>query len=204
MDTTQAKFVRLYRGEDKDLDALKTCSRTTDFREVLGRKDVDAVMISTPDHWHVPIAVAAAKAGKDICCEKPLSRSIADGRVLADTVRKHGCIFRTDSEFRSIPVFHQGGPVDPQRADRPAEVRRNGGPVPSRGNASAARDAGARRTGLRYVAWAGAGEAVHRNACASAQGLRPTRLVRLSRLLRRRHGELGTSHGRRRSVGDRQ
>ncbi len=108
MDTTQAKFVRQYRGEDADLDALKTCPRTTDFREVLARDDVDAVMISTPDHWHVPMGVAAAKAGKDICCEKPLARCIAHGRILADTVRKHNCVFRTDSEFRSIPVFHRG------------------------------------------------------------------------------------------------
>jgi len=108
MDTTQAKFVRHYRGKDADLDALKTCPRTTDFREVLARNDVDAVMISTPDHWHVPMVVAAAKAGKDICCEKPLARCIASGRILADTVRKHNCVFRTDSEFRSIPVFHRG------------------------------------------------------------------------------------------------
>ena len=108
MDTTEQKFVKHYRGEDADLEALKTCSCTTDFREVLARDDVDAVMISTPDHWHVPMAVAAAKAGKDICCEKPLARCIADGRVLADTVRKHNRVFRTDSEFRSIVAFQRG------------------------------------------------------------------------------------------------
>ena len=55
-----------------DLHSLKDCFRTTDFREVLARKDVDAVMITTPDHWHVPIALAAARAGKDIACEKPI------------------------------------------------------------------------------------------------------------------------------------
>ena len=49
-----------------DLDKMQGCFRTTDFREVLGRADVDAVMITTPDHWHVPIALAAVKAGKDM------------------------------------------------------------------------------------------------------------------------------------------
>ena len=85
----------------------KGCSAHGDFREVLARADVDAVMISTPDHWHVPMAVAAARAGKDICCEKPLTLSIAEGRVLADTVRRHGRVFRTDSEFRSHGFFHR-------------------------------------------------------------------------------------------------
>src|SRR5512146_557308 len=55
----------------------KDCAIYGDFREVLARPDIDAVMISTPDHWHVPMAIAAAKAGKDIACEKPLTRSIA-------------------------------------------------------------------------------------------------------------------------------
>lgn len=87
------------------LDALKGCFRTTDFREVLARKNVDAVMITTPDHWHVPIALAAVKAGKDVCCEKPIGLCIAHGRILADAVAKSKCVFRTDSEFRSKPEF---------------------------------------------------------------------------------------------------
>lgn len=102
------KSVAMYRGDKKDLDRLKDCPRTTDFREVLARKDVDAVMIGTPDHWHTPMAVAAARAGKHICCEKPVSRSIVEGRLLADTVARHGIVFRTDSEFRSDSVFHRG------------------------------------------------------------------------------------------------
>lgn len=86
-------------------DGLKDCFCTTDFREVLDRKDVDAVMITTPDHSHVPIALAAIRAGKDVCCEKPIGLCIAHGRVLADAAAKAGCVFRTDSEFRSIPTF---------------------------------------------------------------------------------------------------
>ncbi|MBN1344265.1 MAG: Gfo/Idh/MocA family oxidoreductase [Phycisphaerae bacterium] len=88
-------------------DDVKGIARTTDFREVLGRKDIDAVMISTPDHWHVPMAVAAVKAGKDVCLEKPITRSIAEGRLLSDLVTEHKRVFRTDSEFRSKANFHR-------------------------------------------------------------------------------------------------
>ena len=77
------------------------CATCRDWREVLARKDLDAVMISTPDHWHVLMAVAALKAGKDVSCEKPLTRNIASGRLLADTVRREKRVFCTDSEFRT-------------------------------------------------------------------------------------------------------
>ncbi|MBM4040454.1 MAG: Gfo/Idh/MocA family oxidoreductase [Planctomycetes bacterium] len=85
----------------------KVCTAHRDFREVLGRADVDAVMISTPDHWHVPQAVAAVRAGKHVSCEKPTTLSIAEGRLLCDEVARHRRIFRTDSEFRSIAVFRR-------------------------------------------------------------------------------------------------
>lgn len=76
-----------------------------DFREVLSREDVDAVMIATPDHWHVPIGIAAAKAGKHVSIEKPLSISVAEGRALCDAVARAGVVSRTDSEFRSLRPF---------------------------------------------------------------------------------------------------
>lgn len=85
----------------------KGCEAYGDFRGLLARDDIDAVMISTPDHWHVPMALAAVRAGKHVCCEKPLTRSIAEGRQLSDAVRKHGRVFRTDSEFRSLEKFHR-------------------------------------------------------------------------------------------------
>ena len=86
-----------------DLALLKDVFRTTDFREVLDHRGVDAVMISTPDHWHVPIALAAIKAGKDVDCEKPIGLAIAHGRVLADAAARAKTVFRTDSNFRSEP-----------------------------------------------------------------------------------------------------
>lgn len=83
------------------------CAAHRDWRELIARSDVDVVMISTPDHWHVPMALAALRAGKDVACEKPLTRNIAEGRLLADTVKRLGRVFRTDSEFRSIRACHR-------------------------------------------------------------------------------------------------
>ena len=77
-----------------------------DFREILSRDDVDAVIVATPDHWHVPISIAAVKAGMDIYCEKPLSLTIAQGRALCDAVRIHGRVFQTGSQQRSEDTFH--------------------------------------------------------------------------------------------------
>jgi myo-inositol 2-dehydrogenase/D-chiro-inositol 1-dehydrogenase len=93
----------------------KGCSAHRDWRELVARDDIDAVMIATPDHWHAIMALEALRAGKDVACEKPLTRSIAEGRAIADAVTRHGRVFRTDSEFRSIRVFH-----------RAAELVRNG------------------------------------------------------------------------------
>ncbi|HUW18176.1 MAG TPA: Gfo/Idh/MocA family oxidoreductase [Sedimentisphaerales bacterium] len=90
------------------------CAAYKDFREVLARSDIDAVMVSTPDHWHVPISIAAARAGKDICCEKP-TLTIAEGRILSDTITKYGRVFQMSTEDRSIYVYH-----------RMAELVRNG------------------------------------------------------------------------------
>jgi len=90
------------------------CAAYGDFREVIARKDIDAICISTPDHWHVPISLMAIRAGKDVICEKP-TLTIEEGKVLTDTVRRHGVIFQTSTEDRSLPVYH-----------RMAELVRNG------------------------------------------------------------------------------
>ena len=65
-----------------------------DFRELLARKDVDAVVIATPDHWHAVMAVKAAEAGKDIYCEKPMSLTVREGRAMVDATRKHDRVFQ--------------------------------------------------------------------------------------------------------------
>jgi predicted dehydrogenase len=79
----------------------KGCGVHEDFREVLARADVDAVQIATPDHWHALQAVAAARAGKHIYCEKPLSLTVAQGRFMSDVVRKSGVTWQTGSQQRS-------------------------------------------------------------------------------------------------------
>jgi len=85
----------------------KGCKAYHDFRELLADPSIDAVMISTPDHWHVPMAIAAVKAGKDVALEKPITRTINEGRILADLVAKHKRVFRVDSEYRSKAHFHK-------------------------------------------------------------------------------------------------
>ena len=90
------------------------CATTKDFREVLARQDIDAVMISTPDHWHTLISVMAARAGKDVQCEKP-TLTIGEGKILIETMRKLGKVFQTSTEDRSLPMYH-----------RMAELVRNG------------------------------------------------------------------------------
>lgn len=77
------------------------CLCTGDYREVLARPDIDTVLVCTPDHWHAVISVAAAKAGKDIYCEKPLANSVAEGRAVADAVHRYGRVLQTGSHERS-------------------------------------------------------------------------------------------------------
>jgi len=94
-------------GKQMPSGRYKGISAHRDFREIIARKDIDAVMISTPDHWHVPMAVMAAKANKHVSCEKPLSLSVQQGRALVDALKKYGVVNRTDSEFRSVRPQNQ-------------------------------------------------------------------------------------------------
>lgn len=78
-----------------------------DYREILARKDIDAVMISTPDHWHAQPVVEAALAGKDIYVQKPLSLTIAEGRLVSDVVRERNRVLQVGSQQRSTAQFHR-------------------------------------------------------------------------------------------------
>jgi len=73
-----------------------------DFRELVARDDVDAVAIASPDHWHVPMAVAAIKAGKDVYCEKPLSNTIGEGRALVEAATRYGAVFQHGTQLHSL------------------------------------------------------------------------------------------------------
>lgn len=82
------------------------CLVFQDFREVIDREDLDAVVISTPDHWHVPISMAALRAGKDVFSEKP-SLTITEGRELAEAVARRGAVFQWGIEDRSLIKYHR-------------------------------------------------------------------------------------------------
>jgi predicted dehydrogenase len=81
------------------------CKGYKDFRELIARKDIDAVAISTPDHWHSIPAIAAANAGKDIFCEKPLSHTLSEGIAMVEAVQKNKRIWQTGSWQRSVASF---------------------------------------------------------------------------------------------------
>lgn len=146
-----------YTGQ-LDRGAQKGCAGYADFRLLLNRSDIDAVVIATPDHWHAYIAVAAARARKDIYCEKPLCQSIHQARAMVKAARKNRRVFQVGSMQRSSREFRVacelvrngyigkvervavgvGGPGKP--CDLPTETEEPGldwnlwlGPAPSRG-----------------------------------------------------------------------
>ena len=80
----------------------KGCRAYNDFRDLLARADVDAVQVTTPDHWHVPVGVAAAKAGKDIYGEKPLGITVRECREMVTTLERYGTVFQHGTQRRSF------------------------------------------------------------------------------------------------------
>ena len=92
---------------DTKSGTYKGCDAYVDFRELIARKDIDVVVVSTPDHWHAIPVIAAAKAGKDIYCQKPLSLTIAEGRAMSDAVKKYKRVFQTGSQQRSDSNFRR-------------------------------------------------------------------------------------------------
>jgi len=88
-----------------DAYANRDCTAYRDLREMLARKDVDAVLIATGDRWHALASVMAAKAGKDVYCEKPMSLTIAEGRAVADAMRTFARVYQGGTQRRSVPKF---------------------------------------------------------------------------------------------------
>jgi predicted dehydrogenase len=81
------------------------CATYDDFRDLLARDDIDAVVIAPQDHWHALIAVAAARVGKDMYCEKPLGVAVVEGQAIRDAVRRYGRVFQTGTQQRSDRKF---------------------------------------------------------------------------------------------------
>ncbi len=102
-------------GKDKPA-GWKGCDAYADFRELLDRKDIDVVVIATPDHWHAIIAIAALQSGKDVLCEKPLTQTVREAVSLVKAVRDNKRVFQTGSMQRSMREFRVA-----------SEIVRNGG-----------------------------------------------------------------------------
>ena len=109
VDTTRRenakKMVEDFYAKKSGGSSQGACATYGDFRELIARKDIDAVIIATPDHWHAFIAITAANAGKDIYCEKPLTESIREARALVAAIRKNKRVFQTGSMQRSSKEF---------------------------------------------------------------------------------------------------
>jgi predicted dehydrogenase len=109
-DVDQKKLAH-FKGEAETSNAAKleggnqSVDTYENYRELLERKDIDAVVIASPDHWHAMMAVDAAKAGKDIYCEKPLALTVQEGRAMVHAARKYNRVFQTGNMQRSWRNF---------------------------------------------------------------------------------------------------
>jgi len=109
VDSKRAELARqkVEQSCEKSLKQKVDVKIYRDYREILARKDIDAVMISTPDHWHAQPVVEAALAGKDIYVQKPLSLTIAEGRLVSDVVRAQRRVLQVGSQQRSTAQFQR-------------------------------------------------------------------------------------------------
>ncbi len=103
-DEARSTVEQMYAAE-KSSGTYQGCTAYNDFRDILARPDIDAVLIATPDHWHALQSIEAARAGKDVYCEKPISVTIQEGRRVVETVRRYGRIFQTGTQYRSAPTI---------------------------------------------------------------------------------------------------
>jgi predicted dehydrogenase len=102
-------------AEKSPSGSYKGCDAYNEFEHILDRGDIDAVFVCTPDHWHVPISIAAIRSGKDVYVQKPLILTVSEGRQLCDVVKQYGAILQVGSQQRSNFCFR-----------RAAEIVRNG------------------------------------------------------------------------------
>src|SRR6516164_8835622 len=95
------------KGSGKASGKYKGCDACSDFRELCGRKDIDAVLVGTPDHWHAMVALAALRQGKDVYGEKPFTHFFAEGQAVYREVAARKAIFQVGSQQRSDALFRQ-------------------------------------------------------------------------------------------------
>jgi predicted dehydrogenase len=98
----------VHLGRAEAVGAKHSAAALQDYRKLLDRKDVDAIISATPDHWRSLTCIEACQAGKDVYAEKPLTLTIREGRLMVDAARKHGRVFQTGSQQRSMWPNHAG------------------------------------------------------------------------------------------------
>ena len=103
-DVKEARRTLVKKMADKQY-GNENCEMYRDYREILDRTDLDAVLIATGPNWHATMAMAAAKAGKDIYCEKPVTKNISQSLILAETMRRTGRVFQAGTQRRNLPHF---------------------------------------------------------------------------------------------------
>lgn len=146
----------------------KGCTAYNDFRELLARPDIDAVLIATPDHWHAYIAIAAMRAGKDVYCEKPLAYNVHEAVAMMNAVRDTKRVLQTGSQQRSMQEFRVAAElvrngvlgrvnnIDVHFQDPPVAYNLPAQPLPA---------------GLDWKFWCGPGPLVNYNTELSPRGL---------------------------------
>ena len=102
------EIAEAHYAEKSDSGSYRGCAGYRDFRDLLDRQDIDAVEVATPDHWHAIPTILAAKAGKDVYCQKPLSLTIVEGRAMSDAIKRYKRVFQTGSQQRSDKRFRHG------------------------------------------------------------------------------------------------
>jgi len=141
--------------EDKNGGTYRGIRLYSDYRELLNNPEIDAVMISTPDHWHVPMGIAAAMAGKHVCMEKALTTCINHSKALRNAVHEFNVVHRLDSEFRSLSKMHKAVELVHNGAIGKLKEVVVGVPSPMNGSAPEAQPNMPVPTELDYDQWLG-------------------------------------------------
>jgi predicted dehydrogenase len=141
----------------KGLDPAPTVFAEKDFRRLLDNKDIDAVVVATPEHWHAPVSLMAMDAGKHVYCEKPMTRHLDEAFALIDTVKRTGKVFQLGIQFTSDPKMHavgefiRSGKIGPLVAGQSSYCRNAG----KKGEWNYGIDAGAGPDNLDWDMWLG-------------------------------------------------
>jgi len=92
-------------------DSYSGCDAYNEYERIIERDDIDAIMIVTPDHWHAPISLAAMRAGQDVYCQKPMTLTVNEGRLMSDAAKRHGAILQVGSQQRSNWAFRRASEI---------------------------------------------------------------------------------------------